>query len=73
MMRRMNTAKKANVGLDDAYHALQVAARKRRRAAFKYWQTGKTFTQVGEAFGVSRQRACEMVRRGESEFAPEYL
>ena len=66
-VRDMNTKRKVSVAFNDASTALQATARKRRRAAFKYWKTGKTFREVGEEFGVSRQRASAMVRQAESE------
>lgn len=72
-MRPMNAAKKANVSLNDATESVVKAARKRRLAAFRMWQKGHTFREVGEAFGVSRQRASQMVRRAESEFSPDYV
>ena len=69
----MNTTRKGSVTLDSAQTALQVAARKRRLRAFRLWQKGMTFQQVGNEFGVSRQRASQMVRKAESEFSPDFM
>ena len=35
---------------------------KRRKKAYDMRQKGKTFCQIGEALGVSRQRAEQMVK-----------
>jgi DNA-directed RNA polymerase sigma subunit (sigma70/sigma32) len=48
---------------------MHVAARKRRLAMYRYWQKlpKKTFAAVGKEFGMSRQRASEMVKKAMTE------
>lgn len=45
----------------DARKELQVAQKKRRLQAFTMRQNGKTFQEIGEALGVTRQGAAQLV------------
>ena len=62
----MSKAKQASVSLDNATARLMAAAKKRRIAAYRYWKSlpRKSYATVGKEFGVSRQRACVMVKQG---------
>jgi len=71
MIRSMNTAKQASTSLKSASHAYYKAAKARRKQALKFWlePPEKTYAQVGEKFGVSRQRAAIMVRKAMEELS----
>lgn len=63
----MSKEKKVGVAFDNASHVLHVEARKRRLAAHNLWKRGKTYREIGETFGVTRQRAFTMVRKAMQE------
>ena len=41
----------------------------RRTLALKLHRTGKTYSEIGAAFGISKQRAFDMVKRAKVEAA----
>jgi hypothetical protein len=65
----MKQAKQASASLDRATNVMHNAARARKIAAYRFWRSlpKKSFAKVGERFGVSRQRACVLVKEGARE------
>jgi DNA-directed RNA polymerase specialized sigma subunit len=62
-MNNMRAGMSADESLKESQEALLKRAKQRRVQAWKMHRSGLTFVEIGEALGVSRQRASHLVRR----------
>ena len=63
----MDTNKAGN----QAYQTMLVESRKRATLAVKMQLAGKSLKEIGEALGVSRERARQLVAKGQRDAAGE--